>query len=106
MGISKNKKEQTQVQEQELDIKIRRAKDMDPNAEEGCNIAFDADINGVTIYGMFYREGKDKNGKDYTMVSFPSHKGKDGKYYSYAYVKLSDAQVEFISNEIEKVLNA
>ena len=62
-------------------------------------------VNGiVTIYGCWYREGKDKTGKDYQMVSFPSQKGKDGKYYNHAYLKLQQSDVDFISKEIEKLL--
>lgn len=105
MGISKNKKTE---KPEALDLKweVTRAHDLTKDGEEGCNIAFDWIVNDVKIYGCFYREGKDKNGKDYTLISFPSHKGTDGKYYSYAYVKLTDEQVEAISKDIEKVLNA
>lgn len=101
-----NTKKKAAAEEISLEIKVRRAHDCSKDDQEGCTIAFDADFNGVTIYGCFYREGVDKSGKEYSMVSFPSHKGKDGKYYSYAYIKLNDAQVEFIGKEIEKVLNA
>ena len=40
------------------------------------------------------------------MVSFPSQKGKDGKYYNHAYVKLSEEEIQLIGQTIEKVLNA
>lgn len=105
MAVSRNKKtEEKAEQAQALTIEVLRAHDLTKDDQEGCNIAVDLKINGVTIYGCFYREGKDKNGKDYTMVSFPSHQGKDGKYYNYAYVKLTDEDVEKISKDIEKLL--
>lgn len=105
MAVSRNKKtEEKAEQAQALVIEVLRAHDLTKDDQEGCNIAVDLKINGVTIYGCFYREGKDKNGKDYQMVSFPSHQGKDGKYYNYAYVKLTDEDVEKISGDIEKLL--
>lgn len=104
MAISKKKAEEAKAVD--LVWEIKRAKDMTKDGAEGCTIAFDWVINGITVYGCFYREGKDKNGKDYAMVSFPSHKGNDGKYYNYAYVKLTDDQIEAISKDIEKVLEA
>lgn len=105
MAVSRNKKtEEKTEQAQALVIEVLRAHDLTKDDQEGCNIAVDLKINGVTIYGCFYREGKDKNGKDYSMISFPSHKGNDGKYYNYAYVKLTDEDVEKISGDIEKLL--
>ncbi len=106
MAVSRNKKTENKETEQAqaLTIEVLRAHDLTKDDQEGCNIAVDLKINGVTIYGCFYREGKDKNGKDYQMVSFPSHQGKDGKYYNYAYVKLTDEDVEKISKDIEKLL--
>lgn len=105
MAVSRNKKtEEKAEQAQALTIEVLRAHDLTKDDQEGCNIAVDLKINGVTIYGCFYREGKDKNGKDYSMVSFPSHQGKDGKYYNYAYVKLTDEDVEKISKDIENLL--
>lgn len=106
MAVSRNKKTEDKAAEhaQALTIEVLRAHDLTKDDQEGCNIAVDLKINGVTIYGCFYREGKDKNGKDYQMVSFPSHKGNDDKYYNYAYVKLTDEDVERISKDIEKLL--
>lgn len=106
MAVSRNKKTEDKAAEQAqaLTIEVLRAHDLTKDDQEGCNIAVDLKINGVTIYGCFYREGKDKNGKDYSMISFPSHQGKDGKYYNYAYVKLTDEDVEKISGDIEKLL--
>lgn len=105
MAVSRKKSEDKAAETaQALTIEVLRVHDLTKDGQEGCNIAVDLKINGVTIYGCFYREGKDKNGKDYSMVSFPSHKGNDGKYYNYAYVKLTDEDVEKISQDIEKLL--
>lgn len=62
-------------------------------------VYFDVVINGVTIYGCKVVEGK--NGD---FISFPSHKGKDDKYYNYVYIKLSDEQTAGIVKQVEEML--
>ena len=62
-------------------------------------VYFDVEINGVTIYGCRVVEG---NNGDF--ISFPSHKGKDGKYYNHAYIKLSDDQAKDIISQVENML--
>jgi len=54
-------------------------------------IAFDMKVNDVTIYGCFYKAGvSEKTKKDYEIISFPSHKGADDKYYNYVWFNISD----------------
>lgn len=102
----KTEKPAEQAQAQALTIEVLRAKDFtkDDAKENECSIVFDMKVNGVTIYGCWYRTGSDKKGEDYEMVSFPSQKGKDGKYYNHAYVQLQQSDIDFISAEIEKML--
>ena len=105
MAINKNKKQEVQAEESKaLDIEVKRAKDFTREGVDGCTIAFDMVVNGVTIYGCWYREGKNKKKEDYTMVSFPSRKSDDGQFYNWAYVKLSDTDIENISKQIENLL--
>ena len=104
MAINKSKSTKKEIKVVDHEIEVTRAKDM--SGDTGVSIAFDMIINGITVYGCFWREGTDKNGKDYEMVAFPSHKGKDGKYYHYAYVMLSDADKENIQKGIESVIDA
>ena len=110
MAVSRNKKTENkaseQAQAQALIIEVLRAKDFtkDDAKENECSIVFDMKVNGVTIYGCWYRTGSDKKGEDYEMVSFPSQKGKDGKYYNHAYVQLQQSDIDFISAEIEKLI--
>lgn len=75
-----------------LEIKVTRAKQFD----NAC--MFDMVVNGVSIYGCRLIEGKKG-----CFVSFPSRKGKDGKYYSYAYVKLEDQDVQAIIDQISEL---
>jgi DNA-binding cell septation regulator SpoVG len=84
------KKEEVNVK---IDAKVTRANQVENT------VYFDVVINGVTIYGCKVIEGK--NGD---FVSFPSHKGKDGKYYNHAYVKLSDDDTAGIVKQVEEML--
>lgn len=46
-------------------------------------VSFRMVINGITIYGMKVIKYKSKKtGEEGMMVSFPSRKGSDGKYYN------------------------
>lgn len=84
------KKEEVNVQ---IDAKVTRANQVENT------VYFDVVINGVTIYGCKVIEGK--NGD---FVSFPSHKGKDGKYYNHAYIKLSVVDTAAIVKQVEEML--
>ena len=77
----------------EVNAKVVRANQVDDL------VFFDLEINGVTIYGCKVIEGK--NGD---FISFPSHKGKDGKYYNHAYIKLTDEQAKDIISQVENML--
>ena len=66
----------------------------------GETVFFDLVINGITVYGCKVCEGK--NGD---FISLPSRKGKDDKYYSIVYFRLSDEDQKIILDTVEKVLN-
>ena len=96
MSRRSEKKEAQATEEKEVKIynlKVKRAK------EYKNTVFFDVDINGVMIYGCRFVEGK--NGD---FVSFPSYKGSDGKYYSHAYIKLGEAYVKLIDEQIDQLL--
>ena len=75
------------------EIKVTRGHQFDDGT-----IAIDLEINGVSIYNAILREGK--NG---TFISFPSRKGKDGKYYSHVYVSLSKEEIQSIVEQVEEL---
>lgn len=75
------------------EIKVTRGHQFDDGS-----VSIDLDINGVSIYNATLREGK--NGM---FVSFPSRKGKDGKYYSYVFVKLSKEDIDSIIAQVEEL---
>jgi DNA-binding cell septation regulator SpoVG len=62
-------------------------------------VFFDMEINGISVYGLKVVEGS--NGD---FISWPSHKGKDGKYYNYVWCKLSDEQQKDIIHQVEEML--
>lgn len=96
MAINKkNKKEQ----EQEYNVKVRRAHEF-----KSGDIGFDADVNGITLYGMTYiNEDESRNIKS-DFISFPSRKGSDGKYYNLYYFKVDEDLLSIIAAQIEEVL--
>lgn len=74
-------------------IKVTRAHQFDDGT-----IAIDLEVNGVSIYNATLRDSK--NGM---FVSFPSRKGKDGKYYSHVYVKFSPEDINDIVEQVEEL---
>lgn len=69
---------------------------------EGGNISFDLKVNGVFIYGMVLVWMEDR--KEY-FISFPSRKGRDGKYYKHAWFQLNDTLQKAIIERIEEILS-
>lgn len=111
MALKVNKKDSSKKGSQEgkkydeeiteiYDIKVLRAKQFD-NA-----IAFDVRINGVSIYGCWYRTYEDRNkpGEEVGFVSFPSRKGNDGKWYSHAFIKIEKDAMEVLEKQLEEAL--
>lgn len=78
-----------------LSFRVKRTKVWDNGG-----VTADIEFNGVTIYGCRVVEGE--NGD---FISFPSRKGNDGKYYSYAYIHLGESEMKAIIEEIERQIN-
>ena len=58
-------------------VKVLRVKDFTEKSKLDSNVAFDMEVNGIKIYGCWFKEGTSKDGKDYSVISLPSKKGKD-----------------------------
>lgn len=83
----------------ELKIEVTRAKELE-NV-----VMFDMNVNGVTIYGCSYKTLTRKdNGEEFVKIDFPSRKGNDGKYYKHAFVKLSEADVKTIEEQLNALV--
>lgn len=69
--------------------------------------AIDIEVNGIKIYGCFYREGV-KDGKEWALVSLPQTKGKDAqgnvKYYDVVWFPISKDMVKDVAKQIESML--
>lgn len=77
-------------------VKVLKAK-----AVKDGHAVFDMEVNDVKIYGCWFTEYKNKEGKDGTMVSFPSYKGDNGTYYSHAWFPISKELKDDIQKQIE-----
>jgi hypothetical protein len=91
---NKAKATKNETPETTYDIEVTRAKQIKES------YAFDMKVNGVMIYGCWLMESKDGN----NFVSFPSYKGKDGKYYSHVYFKIDEKVQAEIEKQIESKL--
>lgn len=91
----KNEKQETKNEGTSFDVKVTRAAQYKENS-----FVFDVVVNGVNIYGLWFKQGKDKNGNDYSFIDFPSQKGKDGKYYNIAWFPISKDLKAYIENQI------
>lgn len=80
------------------DVKVTRAKEV----KEG-SVAFDMEVNGITVYGCWYNEYKTKEGKEGTMISFPSYKNNDN-YYNHVWFPISKELKDDIIAQIEKLV--
>lgn len=81
------------------EVKVTRAKEI----EEGT-VVFDMVVNGVTIYGCWYREGTSKKGVPYQLISFPSQKSGDGKYYNHVWFKIEDGLKSEIIDQLKELV--
>lgn len=66
---------------------------------EGKGASFDMKLNGINLYNCRVVEGKKGD-----FISFPSYNGKDGKYYSHYWAKLSEETTKEIIAKVEEML--
>lgn len=76
--------------------KVRRISDK--------TVAFDALVNGVNIHSMMYIDYVNKEGKEGSMISFPSQKGQDDKYYNHVWFPINAEVKASIVEQLEKLL--
>lgn len=94
---AKGKKQQTGFQASEgvvSEFEVKNARQFD------WGTTFSLVLNGVEIHNCKVGERKDGN----SFISFPSYKGKDGKWYSYVYFKFSEADTEAILKALAEQL--
>ena len=82
-------------------FEIRDARQWD---DESISFAVDfflAEDRPLTVYSCRVVDGKDG-----AFISFPSRKAKDNKYYSYAYIRLTEDEQDEIIEEVMKTVAA
>ena len=99
INVNNEQQEQATATNNTFNIKVIRASAYKENA-----FVFDMIVNGVYIYGCWYKQGKSKNGNDYSFIDFPSMKGKNGKYYNHAWFSVSNDIKAEIEKQIEGLL--
>lgn len=100
-----NKKTEQTVSSSKFDVTVTRAREIKKEDNEHV-IAFDINVNGITIYGMIYRSGISENNKEYELVSFPARKGTDSKYYNHVWFPISRELQDGIIEQIVNKLSA
>lgn len=95
-STNKATKEVQAVKLNSIDVQNVRAID----TQRSTMILFTLVANGITIYSCRVATGK--NGD---FVSFPQYKGKDGKYWNYAYVALTEEDSNYILQLVQDALN-
>lgn len=102
MAIKRTAKKETEQQAPAItyDVEVTRAREFDNG------IALDLTVNGVKIYGCWYRtyEDRKKPGDEKAFIGFPSRQGSDGKYYQHAWFPVSDELLADIEKQIEAKL--
>ena len=70
-------------------------------SDDKKKIRFNAQVNGVYIYGMSYIEYVTKEGKPGSMIAFPSYKANNDKFYNVVWIPISRE----LQNDIEKQIS-
>lgn len=84
--MKSNKEQNTQAAQQDDDfLKLESFKLLRAREWEKGRVFFDAEINGIKIYGLQVVPGR--NGD---FISFPAQKSKDGKYYNTVFFRLRE----------------
>ena len=83
------------------DVEVLKAKDFSKDGKTAISV--DLQVNGVKIYGCWYRvyEDREKPGEQKGFISFPSRQGSDGKYYQHCWFPISDELLEKLEKDIE-----
>lgn len=107
-GVKKSVKQVEKDQEQEQPKVEYTAKVLRATQFDDSSAGFDLQVNGVTIYGMVYREYVNKNGEEGFLIDFPSRKGTgnfSNKYFKHCWFPISKDLKDDIYNQIVHLLN-
>lgn len=90
MAIQKKENNTTeQKREIRTDYEVKVLKVTPRQNKEGC-YRFNAEVNGITIYGMEYITYTAKGGDQRAFIAFPQYQSSNGKYYNHVYFPVND----------------
>ena len=92
-------KSSKKVNDVAYNVIVTKAKEI----KEGL-VVFDMVVNGVTIYGNYYREYVNQKGESGELISLPSYKGRDGKYYNHCFLPINTDIKADIIKQLEELL--
>ena len=97
-------------------MNTKNAKKQETKKQEAQNFEFEVNNVRVTnddkvyftlvINGVFINNCRVATGSKGDFVSFPSYKAKNGNYYNYAYISLSDEQTTEIMAAVQQAIDA
>lgn len=99
MAVNKKKEAAKKEEVKEVvnhDIKVLRAHEF-----KSGDIGFDAEVNGIKLYGLTYIDTVEGRKNEEPFISFPSRKGSDGKYYNNFWFPVSAMDMENIEAQLE-----
>lgn len=97
MAINKKKAEAKKAENH--DIKVLRAHEF-----KSGDIGFDAEVNGIKLYGLTYVDTGDGRKNDKPFISFPSRQGSDKKWYNLFWFEVTEDDFDTIEKQIEEVM--
>ena len=101
MAIQKKENNTEQKKEVRTDYTVKVLKVTPRQNREGC-YRFNAEVNGITIYGMEYITYTAKGGDQRSFVAFPQYQSSDGKYYNHVYFPVNDPLNTKVFEDIER----
>lgn len=98
-NAEESKKDLIQVGE----VKVTRASELDM-PDDQFKIMFDIIVRGVAVQGMCFQSYTNKQGEKGDMITFPSYKAKNGKYYNHAWFPITKELKDDIIKQIDSLI--
>lgn len=109
MGYSKKAKAAEANAEEKKDliqvgqVKVTRASELD-QPDDKFKIMFDIIVRGVAVQGMCFQSYTNAQGEKGDMITFPSYKAKNGKYYNHAWFPITKELKDDIIKQIDSLI--
>ncbi len=109
MGYSKKAKAAEANAEEKKDliqvgeVKVTRANELD-QPDDKFKIMFDIIVRGVAVQGMCFQSYTNAQGEKGDMITFPSYKAKNGKYYNHAWFPITKELKDDIIKQIDSLI--